>query len=109
MVAEKTHALLVEAGLNPWLVNLRSLKPLDEALLNELGESCSHLFTFETNAVIGGTGSRIAQLLAAKPCQVVNFGYPDRFIAHGKTEQLNEMIGFTPETLAAGILNRLKA
>lgn len=109
MVAEKTHALLVEAGLNPWLVNLRSLKPLDEALLNELGESCSHLFTFETNAVIGGTGSRIAQLLAAKPCQVVNFGYPDSFIAHGKTEQLNEMIGFTPETLAAGILNRLKA
>lgn len=109
MVAEKTHALLVEAGLNPWLVNLRSLKPLDEALLNELGESCSHLFTFETNAVIGGTGSRIAQLLVAKPCQVVNFGYPDSFIAHGKTEQLNDMIGFTPETLAAGILNRLKA
>ncbi|HOH48701.1 MAG TPA: 1-deoxy-D-xylulose-5-phosphate synthase [Candidatus Syntrophosphaera sp.] len=108
-VAEKTRALLVEASLNPWLVNLRSLKPLDEALLNELGESCSHLFTFETNAVIGGTGSRIAQLLAAKPCQVVNFGYPDSFIAHGKTEQLNEMIGFTPKTLAAGILNRLKA
>jgi 1-deoxy-D-xylulose-5-phosphate synthase len=108
-VAEKTRALLVEAGLNPWLVNLRSLKPLDEALLNKLGESCSHLFTFETNAVIGGTGSRIAQLLAAKPCQVVNFGYPDSFIAHGKTEQLNEMIGFTPKTLAAGILNRLKA
>lgn len=108
-VAEKTRALLVEAGLNPWLVNLRSLKPLDEALLNKLGESCSHLFTFETNAVIGGTGSRIAQLLASKPCQMVNFGYPDRFIAHGRTEQLNEMIGFTPETLGAGILNRLKA
>jgi 1-deoxy-D-xylulose-5-phosphate synthase len=108
-VAEKTRGLLLEAGLDPWLINLRSLKPLDEDLLLELAGSCSWLFTFETNAVIGGTGARIAQLLAAQPCQVANFGYPDSFVTHGKTEQLNELIGFTPKQLAEQILNHLKA
>lgn len=78
-------------------------------MLLELAGSCSWLFTFETNAVIGGTGARIAQLLAAQPCQVANFGYPDSFVTHGKTEQLNELIGFTPKQLAEQILNHLKA
>ncbi len=107
-LAEKTWELLSAAGLDPWLVNLRSLKPLDTELLEKLGDSCSHLFTFETNAVIGGTGARIAQLLAAKPCQVINFGYPDNFVTHGKISQLNELIGFTPSTLAQEIHNHLK-
>ncbi len=108
-VVEQTRELLMEAGLDPWLVNLRSLKPLDTELLGRLGDGCSHIFTFETNSVIGGTGSRITQLLSAKPCQVVNFGYPDSFITHGKTEQLNELIGFTPAQLSQEILKRLNA
>ncbi|MDD4224058.1 MAG: 1-deoxy-D-xylulose-5-phosphate synthase [Candidatus Cloacimonetes bacterium] len=108
-VAEQTRELLLQAGFDPWLVNLRSLKPLDTELLGRLGDNCSHIFTFETNAAIGGTGARIAQLLAAKSCRVHNFGYPDSFVTHGKTDQLNELIGFTPARLAQEILKLLKA
>ncbi len=108
-MAGQTWELLLEAGLDPWLLNLRSLKPLDMELLARLGDECSQVFTFETNAVIGGTGARIAQLLGSKACRVTNFGYPDSFVAHGKTEQLNELIGFTPAQLAQAIQNHLKA
>ncbi|NLW18932.1 MAG: 1-deoxy-D-xylulose-5-phosphate synthase [Candidatus Cloacimonetes bacterium] len=108
-IAQKTLEILKTAGLKPWLVDLRSLKPLDEKLLKELGESCSHIFTFETNVISGGTGSRIAQLLCSKDCRVRNFGYPDSFVPHGKISELNELIGFTPEHLAQEIQNSLKA
>ncbi len=108
-LAEDTWKLLTVEGLKPWLINLRSLKPLDESLLIKLGKSCTHLFTFETNAIIGGTGSRISQLLAELPCKVVNFGYPDCFIQHGKTASLNELIGFTPTQLHSEIQKHLKS
>lgn len=108
-IAQKTLEILKTAGLEPWLVDLRSLKPLDENLLRELGDSCSQIFTFETNVVTGGTGSRIAQLLCGKDCRVRNFGYPDSFVPHGKISELNELVGFTPENLAQEIQNTLKA
>ncbi|MBW6513128.1 MAG: 1-deoxy-D-xylulose-5-phosphate synthase [Candidatus Syntrophosphaera sp.] len=108
-VASQTWELLTREGRKPWLVNLRSLKPLDEPLLRKLGESCTHVFTFETNAIIGGTGSRVAQLLAEYPCRVINFGYPDSFIAHGKISELNARIGFTPDKLLAEIKKHLPA
>ena len=108
-IAQKTLEILKTAGLQPWLVDLRSLKPLDEKLLRELADVCSHIFTFETNVISGGTGSRIAQLLCSKNCRVRNFGYPDSFVPHGKISELNELIGFTPEHLAQEIQNTLKA
>ncbi|MFO8145204.1 MAG: 1-deoxy-D-xylulose-5-phosphate synthase [Candidatus Syntrophosphaera sp.] len=107
-IASETWEILSQEGHKPWLVNLRSLKPLDESLLEELGESCSHIFTFETNAVISGCGSRITQFLAEKPCRVVNFGYPDHFVQHGKIAELNELIGFTPQILSQKIEEHLK-
>jgi 1-deoxy-D-xylulose-5-phosphate synthase len=102
--AEKVHAILKDRGLKPWLADLRSLKPLDEDLISSLGAKCEHVFTFETNALIGGVGARINQLLASAPCRVTSFGYPDSFVPHGSIGELNELIGFTPERLAAAIL-----
>jgi len=43
-------------------------------------------------------------LLSAQAVTVHNFGYPDQFIAHGKTEQLLELIGFTAPQLLDKIL-----
>ncbi len=107
-ISAGTWELLASHGHKPFLVNLRSLKPLDENLLRKLGEHCRYIFTFETNSVIGGTGARIAQILAEYPSRVVNFGYPDRFVPHGATSALNELIGFTPANLAREIEKRLK-
>jgi 1-deoxy-D-xylulose-5-phosphate synthase len=106
-IALETWNLLNNEGLNPWLINLRSLKPLDEELLKKLGKTCSFIFTFETNMITGGVGSRIGQLLEEEPCKVINFGYPDFFVPQGKIEQLNELIGFTPAHLSQEIKRHL--
>ena len=101
--AMETAKLLAANGLEPLVVNLRSLKPLDEKLLLALGKSCSHIFTFENGSVIGGVGAHIQQILQLENARVVNFGYPDTFITHGKSDILKDLIGFEPEQLAARV------
>jgi 1-deoxy-D-xylulose-5-phosphate synthase len=44
-------------------------------------------------------GARITQLLSTYPVKVINFGYPDSFIPHGKISELLDEIGFTPAKL----------
>ncbi len=102
-LARDTAALLAEDGINPVIVNLRSVKPLDDNVLNALGEGCKLIFTFENGSRLGGVGATIAQMLTGKAAQVVSFGYPDRFISHGDTGLLKEQIGFDPQSLATEI------
>lgn len=106
-LASEVWQKLKDKGHQPWLVNLLSLKPLDEELLLEVGGGCQHVFTFESNSVIGGIGSRIAQILAEQACKVLNFGYPDHFVTHGKISELHDLIGFTADKLLADIEARL--
>ncbi len=103
-----TAALLAEKGIQPAIVNLRSIKPLDTGLLEEIAATHSHIFTFETGTIIGGVGSQIRQLLGGYPVQITNFGYPDRFIPHGDTQSLNQLIGFTPQSLSHSVIDILQ-
>lgn len=107
--AQETARILSEYGINPIVINLRSIKPLDTSLLMALGKSCSHIFTFETGSVLGGVGSHIMQILNLETAKIVNFGYPDYFITHGKSEALRNLIGFEPAQLASRVLDILSA
>jgi len=106
-LAIDTANILKRDGCSPLIVNLRSVKPLDENVLHALGKACSHIFTFENNSIIGGTGGRIAQILSESQARVVNFGYPDYFIGHGDTQKLKEEIGFTASHLAEAVRQHL--
>jgi len=106
--AEEVHNLLAKDKIPSQLVQLLSVKPLDENSLRQVAATCKYIFTFENNAVIGGMGARIAQLLATEQVTVVNFGYPDRFIAQGKISELLEEIGFTAPQLYVKIVQMLK-
>ncbi|MCB5278739.1 MAG: 1-deoxy-D-xylulose-5-phosphate synthase [Candidatus Cloacimonetes bacterium] len=105
--ALETAALLAEHNLVPVIVNLRSVKPLDKTTLKALGKACGYIFTFENNAIIGGIGANISQLLAESNAHIINFGYPDRFIPHGATSALKKAIGFYPEALADEVRKHL--
>lgn len=106
--AQDTAKILSESGINPIIINLRSIKPMDEKLLKALGKSCNYIFTFENGSVIGGMGSRLQQLLQFDNARIVNFGYPDQFITHGNTDILKELIGFQPNQLAGQVLSILQ-
>ena len=81
-------AIDVAERLDATLVNMRFVKPLDEELvLTLIGRHCA-IVTLEENAVAGGAGSAVSELLAAEGVQIAQLaiGIPDQFIAHGSRE-----------------------
>ncbi len=76
--------------LNATVVNMRFVKPLDEAMLNRMGKTYKLLVTLEDNVVMGGAGSAVNEYMASigSPLPILNLGLPDRFQAHGSREEL---------------------
>jgi 1-deoxy-D-xylulose-5-phosphate synthase len=92
--------------LNATLVDMRFVKPLDEALLKELSQSHHLLVTVEENVIKGGAGSAVNEFLATidHKARVVNLGLPDQFLDHGKAEQLLAECGLDSAGISATIL-----
>jgi len=101
-------ALTVGAELGATVVNMRFVKPLDEALVLELARTHSALVTVEDNAVAGGAGSAVAELLAAKNIQtpLLQLGLSDVFLEHASREQLLAEAGIDAAGIRAAILRR---
>ena len=78
-------ALALGDVLDGTVVNMRFIKPLDEELLLRLTARNRAVVTIEENAVAGGAGSAVAELLAAEGVLLpqLQIGIPDRFIEHG--------------------------
>jgi len=81
-------AEVIGEKLDATVVNMRFIKPLDEELVMRLAGTHSALVTVEENAVAGGAGSAVLELLAncggALPS--LTLGIPDRFVEHGSRE-----------------------
>ncbi|MCK4601496.1 MAG: 1-deoxy-D-xylulose-5-phosphate synthase [Phycisphaerae bacterium] len=88
------EALAREDGLQVQVVNARFAKPLDEVLITKVIASGRHVLVCEDHATIGGFGSAVMELAAARGLNTVNvrlLGIPDRFIPHAtRPEQLAE-------------------
>ncbi|WP_241488340.1 1-deoxy-D-xylulose-5-phosphate synthase, partial [Winslowiella iniecta] len=84
------EAQVAAETLNATLVDMRFVKPLDEALILELAASHESLVTLEEGAIKGGAGSGVNELLMAKrrPVPVLNIGLPDRFIPQGTQDEV---------------------
>jgi len=106
-IAERVWQLLAENGVKASLVQLRAIKPLDTDTLNEIAKSCPRIWTFETGSRIGGLGSRIAQELSQETVKVSCIGYPDKFVTHGKTGELLDLLQLNPDSIARQILSEL--
>jgi len=91
--------------LDATVVNMRFIKPLDEALVLELAAHHELLVTLEENAVIGGAGaevSRVVETLAQRP-RMLRLGLPDHFIDHGDQAQLLASVGLDEAGILASI------
>jgi 1-deoxy-D-xylulose-5-phosphate synthase len=97
---------LVADNLNATLVDMRFVKPLDEELLLEMAASHQVLVTVEENAIMGGAGSGVNELLMAKRqlVPVMNIGLPDRFIPQGEQDEMRTELGLD----AAGIQRQIE-
>ena len=77
-------------ALNATLVDMRFVKPLDEALIAELAQSHASLVTLEEGAIKGGAGSGVNETVMAKRLgvPVLNLGLPDEFIPQGTQDEV---------------------
>lgn len=75
--------------------DLRFLKPLDEAMLHEIGKRFSRIVTVEDGVLKGGMGSAILEFMSDNGYSptVKRLGIPDRFIQHGPVEDLRAICG----------------
>lgn len=97
----------LEAGktFSATVVNMRFVKPLDEALIIELATTHRAFVTLEDNAIAGGAGSAVNELLQARRlyCPVLNLGLADVFLEHGSREELLVEAGLDVEGITASI------
>ncbi len=95
----------LEAGeeLDATVVNMRFVKPLDDALVAQLARTHALLVTVEDNVVMGGAGSAVAESIAAAGLAVpiLHLGLPDHFIDHGDQNQLLALAGLNKDGLLA--------
>jgi 1-deoxy-D-xylulose-5-phosphate synthase len=91
--------------LDATLVNMRFIKPLDEALVVSVAARHRALITIEENAVMGGAGSAVGEALAAAGVLIplLQLGIPDRFIEHGSRDTCLANAGLDLAGLTASV------
>lgn len=99
------EARLAAERLDATLVDMRFVKPLDEALLLSLLDGHELLVTVEENAVMGGAGSAVNECLMRhkRPMPVLNLGLPDEFIEQGGQQQILALLGLDADGLVRSI------
>ena len=100
-----TPALQAAETLDATVADMRFVKPLDKDLILQLADSHDYLVCAEENAVCGGAGSAVLEILAAegrlKP--VLLIGIPDTVTDHGDPKLLLDQLGLSAERLAERI------
>ncbi|MTD40854.1 1-deoxy-D-xylulose-5-phosphate synthase [Erwinia sp. CPCC 100877] len=95
----------VAENLNATLVDMRFVKPLDEALILDMAQRHEALITVEENAVMGGAGSGVNETLMAhrKAVPVLNLGLPDHFVPQGTQDEARADVGLNAEGMETRI------
>ena len=97
----------LEAGeaLDATVVNMRFVKPLDTAVVEELARTHELLVTVEEHQVMGGAGSAVCETLSSANKRILVLGLPDRFVDHGDPGRLLASVGLDAE----GILKSIRS
>ncbi|MGY3948071.1 1-deoxy-D-xylulose-5-phosphate synthase [Aeromonas allosaccharophila] len=105
------HAKAATEALDATLVDMRFVKPMDEALVLSLAASHDHFVTIEDNAIMGGAGSAVNELLMrSKLCKpVLNLGLPDRFVEQGTQQEIYALLGLDDTGIQRSIETWLQA
>ena len=94
--------LLKADGISARVINIHTIKPLDEKLILACAAETGAIVTAEEHNYIGGLGSAVAETVSgACPVPVLRVGIEDRFGRSGKVPALLEYYGLTPANIAA--------
>ncbi len=96
---------LKKEGIEVSVMNLSTIKPLNEKVVVEFAQSVDHIVTAEEHQIHGGMGSLVAETLSKyHPTKMSFIGMHDRFGGSGSPDELLEYFGFTK----GGIIKHIK-
>ena len=96
--AIKAGEELAAAGINAMIINMATIKPIDEDLIVEAAKKCGKIITCEEHSIIGGLGEAVCSVLAEKyPAPVRRIGVNDEFGHSGPAAELLKQFGLTSD------------
>ena len=104
MVAEALTAAeeLAAAGIEAMVINMATIKPLDEELVLAAAKKCGKVITCEEHSIIGGLGEAVSSFLAENhPTLVKRIGVNDEFGHSGPAAALLKQFGLCAENIVA--------
>lgn len=105
----KAAGLLAEQGIDVQVINIHTIKPLDEEIILSAAKQTGRIFTVEEHSIIGGLGGAVCELLSEKcPTKVTRIGVNDRFGESGPAKELLHKYELDAEGIANRIANELK-
>ncbi len=111
MVSKALEAaeLLAREGIEAAVVDMHTIKPLDEAAVIELARETGNILTVEEHSIIGGLGSAVCETVCAHhPVPVVRLGVNDVFGQSGEPNELLEHYGLTVEKIVHNVRDLLR-
>ena len=98
---------LESQGIKPTHFNMRFIKPLDEAIMHQVGKNYKKVITIEDGTIVGGFGSACLEFFAEHNYQVEVkiLGIPDRLVEHGKPAELHKECGYDKEAIMETIVS----
>ena len=92
---------LAEEGISARVINIHTIKPLDDALIRKAARETGVLVTAEEHSIIGGLGSAVLESIAESPVPVVRLGVNDQYGHSGKGAELLKEFGLCREGILA--------
>lgn len=101
----KAAVTLKKQGINVRVINVPTIKPLDEEMILHAARECRRVMTVEEHSIVGGLGEAVASLLSEKqPTRLYRVGIEDRYGVSGPAWEVLKEFGLTAEMLTARIL-----
>lgn len=98
--AVRASEMLAEEGISARVINIHTIKPLDEEIVLAAAKETGAIVTAEEHSVIGGLGAAVSEYLAGTcPTPVVRLGINDEFGHSGPAKELVKVYGLTAENL----------
>ena len=106
----KAAQILEGKGLNVYVANIHTIKPLDKNLVIELAIKTNCIITAEDHNIIGGLGGAVAEVLGENhPCRLNRIGLKDTYAESGKPDELYKKYRLDAESIAEDISRFVRA
>lgn len=106
--ALKAHDILAAEGINARVINIHTIKPIDEEIITKAAKETGAIVTAEEHYIMGGLGSAVCEVVCKNAPVPVKIIGTDRFGKSGKPAELFEEYGLTAENIVKNVKEAVK-